>query len=158
MDYLEIGPVPSDEPCQQVGTATYSPAMARAECNTFIRLIRRALGNEPTGAKLTVRSNQHDFGSYLEVAVAYDPDNAQAVAYALSVEADAPVSWDAQALAELAAAAPELLAALIRILDDGYVASWKLANEAIAKAQAKPATKTYKRKDVIPHDSETPSL
>ena len=46
---LEIGSGPADEPCAQVGQAGYE-AQARAECDQFIRAIRRTLGLEPVGS------------------------------------------------------------------------------------------------------------
>ena len=93
IDYLEIGPVPCEEDCQQVGTESYSPVAAREECHRFIRAIRTTVGHEPQGAWLTVRSNPHDFGTYYEVAVKYDDNYPEAFEYALRVESDAPTRW-----------------------------------------------------------------
>ncbi len=101
MDYIEIGPVPSDESCEQVGTSDYDLMRARAECRAFIGQIRRDLGVEPEGAKLIIRSNPHDFGTYYEVAVRFSEDSEDAVNYAFRVESDAPVTWDAEARKEL---------------------------------------------------------
>lgn len=93
-DTLEIGPVPADEDCEQLGP-NYNASKARAECNRFIDLIRKVVGPEPTGARLIVKSNLHDFGTYLEVNVKYDDQNPEAVEYALKVESSAPTAWDA---------------------------------------------------------------
>ena len=93
-EQLEIGPVPAEESCQQVGTDSYDSVAARNECSRFIRLIEQTFPHRPLGASLRVTSNPHDFGTYYEVAVRYDPDNAEAVEYAFAVEADAPATWN----------------------------------------------------------------
>lgn len=93
LDYIEIGPTPCDESCQQVGTPGYDAAKARAECERFINAIRKVVGVEPTGAKLKVKSNPHDFGSYYEVVCMYDERLPDAVAYALNAESNAPTKW-----------------------------------------------------------------
>jgi hypothetical protein len=90
--YLEIGPTPCDEPCAQVGQEDYHER-ARPECVRFIKAIRAVVGVEPEGAALVVKSNPHDFGSYLEVAVRFDEDDEAACNYAYKVEAEAPATW-----------------------------------------------------------------
>lgn len=93
-DYIEIGSAPCDEACVQVDPhKDYLPAM-RAEFNRFIDLIRKKLGSEPEGARLQVKSNPHDFGTYLEVACYYDDENEEAKTYAYLCESDAPKTWD----------------------------------------------------------------
>ena len=92
-DYIDIGPTPCEEDCAQVGQPDYA-TKARAECNRFIELIRRALGPEPEGARLAVKSNPHDFGPYYEVVCYYDTDNEEATRYAYRCEGEAPVRWD----------------------------------------------------------------
>lgn len=92
-DYIEIGPVPAEEPCPQLGEPDYT-SIAYNSCMRFIELIRKHLGVEPVGAKLEVRPNRHDFGIYYEVAVRFDSCNDEAVAYAYNVERNAPVKWD----------------------------------------------------------------
>ena len=102
-DYLEVGPTPSGEDCQQVGTPQYDAAMARRECQQFITAIRRVCGEEPAGATLTIRSNPHDFGTYPEVAVRFNDNVETAVAYAYHVEANAPEYWSDEDRLALAA-------------------------------------------------------
>jgi hypothetical protein len=92
-DHISIGPVPSDEPCQQVGTPSYSPTAARAECNRFIEAIRKVVGTEPEGASLRVKSNPHDFGSYLDVVCYFEDGDEEATRYAYRCESDAPATW-----------------------------------------------------------------
>ena len=92
-DYLDIGPVPCNEECQQVGTPSYDHAMARKECQQFIVAIRRTLGTEPEGAQLRIKSNPHDFGTYLEVVCYFDDDMPDAVDYAFKAESESPAEW-----------------------------------------------------------------
>ena len=91
-DYLEIGPTPAEESCEQLGPG-YTQAKAKRECQQFIEAIRKVVGPEPEGARLTVRSNPHDFGTYYEVAVKYDGSSPGATEYALKVESEAPSTW-----------------------------------------------------------------
>lgn len=93
MDYLEIGPVPPEEDCEQVGTEKYDPIHARKECQAYIEALRKKLGNEPNGARLRIRSNPHDFGTYSEVAAYYDENNEQATDYAFKCESEGPMTW-----------------------------------------------------------------
>ena len=92
IDYLEIGATPAEENCEQLGP-NYDPEKARAECRRFIAAIRATVGPEPEGARLVIRSNRHDFGTYYEVAVRFDSDNETAEDYAYRVETGAPVRW-----------------------------------------------------------------
>jgi hypothetical protein len=92
-DYIEIGPTPSNEDCQQIGTPSYDHDKARAECRRFIEVIRSTVGPEPEGARLSIKSNPHDAGTYLEVACYYEDDNEVAEAYAYKCESDAPTEW-----------------------------------------------------------------
>jgi hypothetical protein len=93
-DYIEIGCVPADEDCEQVGMPTYDGRRARLECETFRDQLRRQFGDEPEGATLRVKSNPHDFGNYLEVACYFDTDSEEAVAYAFKCEGEAWTEWD----------------------------------------------------------------
>lgn len=96
MDYLEIGPTPAYENCEQLGP-NYNPERAKQECREFLQDIRDALGPEPLGTRLCVRSNIHDFGIYYEVAVKYEDDIPEAFEYALKVESEAPIKWSERA-------------------------------------------------------------
>ena len=95
-DSLYIGEAPWDESCAQVGTDMY-PVNARKECQRFIDQIRRHYGPEPEGARLYIKSNPHDFGSYLSVECTFtwDPsldeepeDGTPSQQYAFAVEGD----------------------------------------------------------------------
>ncbi|MBK4735982.1 hypothetical protein [Noviherbaspirillum pedocola] len=102
MDFVEIGPTPSEENCEQCGTATYCPSRARTECAVFANQIRRHYGEPPEGASIRTKGNRCDAGTYYEVAIDYS--DAAGCDYAFSVEGDtkgALVRWDAEALNEL---------------------------------------------------------
>ncbi len=94
MDSLSLGPVPAEESCQQVGTPSYSEAKARKECQRYIGLLRKTFGDEPDGARLRITSNPHDFGSYLDVQIFFNPTDEKAVDYAYRLEKDAPPTWE----------------------------------------------------------------
>ena len=102
-DRIEIGPTPSDESCAQLGSDRYGRVW-RAECKAYINQIRRVCGEEPDSAALVITSNPHDFGTYHEIAVKYDIENAEALKYALKVEGASIPEWDDAARAELLAA------------------------------------------------------
>jgi len=89
---IEIGSSPAEEDCAQVGSENYM-ARARGECKRFIELLQATFGKEPEGAWLCVKSNPHDFGTYLEVVVKFDPENEEAAAYAYRCEEEAPTRW-----------------------------------------------------------------
>ena len=114
-DHICIGPTPADETCAQVGADDYQ-STARRECRAFINQIRREFGPEPDGARLFIKSNPHDFGSYLDVCCEFETDGADefdytnveqvkpsaAYEYALKCE-NTSNRWDAAALDELSA-------------------------------------------------------
>lgn len=97
---LSIGPTPVDEPCEELGPE-YDSTKAKVECATFISQIKRQLGEPPEGARLRIKHNPHDFGTYLDVEVVFDDDNASASRYAYHVEENTPQLWDETARAEL---------------------------------------------------------
>ncbi len=99
-DSINIGPVPPDEECEQLGT-TYNPTKARKECQEYIKLLRRFFGPEPGSASLYIKSNPHDFGTYLEVECRFDDNDAEGQDYAFKCESDGPQYWDDWAMANL---------------------------------------------------------
>lgn len=101
-DYLEIGPTPCDEDCEQVGTPSYNGARARVECQAFANQLRRQFGNEPKGARISVKSFPHDFGRYMEVVVSFDDSLPESVEYAFRIESESPDRWDDEARKEIA--------------------------------------------------------
>jgi|TARA_Y100000034_G_C6717393_1_gene317211 hypothetical protein len=70
-------------------------AKGRAHCARFIEQIRTHYGAEPTGGRLFIKSNPHDFGNYYSVE--YGWSNDKAAAYGFDIEADrknALCRWD----------------------------------------------------------------
>jgi hypothetical protein len=65
----------------------------KAETTAFIQLIRDALGKEPPGASLRVKSFPHDFGTYHEVVCFFDEADQEAMEYAYKCEEQAPTDW-----------------------------------------------------------------
>ena len=93
-DSIPLGPVPSDEVCQQVGTANYSDYEARQECLRYIELLEK-LFPPVEGARYGISRNPHDFGVYYEVVINFDTTNPAAVEYTFHVDANAPSNWNA---------------------------------------------------------------
>lgn len=90
---MEIGSAPCDEDCVQVNKeGDYHDAM-KAECRRFLELVRKKLGPEPPGARLAIKSNPHDFGTYYNVVCYFDDLDDEARAYAFRCESDAPRTW-----------------------------------------------------------------
>jgi hypothetical protein len=94
-DYFSIGATPSEEDCAQVGQPDYR-RKALEECQRYIELIRDTLGPEPGGAELAIKSFPHDFGTYYEVVIWFEPDDAEAAAYAVRCEDEAPTTWNGE--------------------------------------------------------------
>jgi len=92
-DYIDIGPVPCNEDCAQLGQPGFYDQNIK-ECRRFIELIRATLGPEPAGARLGIKANEHEFGTYREVVCYYDDKNEQAIDYAFRCEREAPENWD----------------------------------------------------------------
>lgn len=89
-EWLEIGPTPSEESCQQVGTADYNAELALKECKTYKDQLQREYPN----ARLGIKKFPHDFGSYYEVVVYFDPKNEDETELAFDVENNASPYWD----------------------------------------------------------------
>jgi hypothetical protein len=102
MQFIEIGPVPGEENCAQVGSPDYTEASLR-ECEVFRRMLSR-LFPVPEGLPVAYvgRTHPHDFGNYREVSIRYDDANGQAADFAYEVESSAPAEWDTIARYELA--------------------------------------------------------
>ena len=92
---IELGPVPAEEDCIQVDpNRIYLPQM-RAECNRYRTMLEQRFPDLPPGISFIIKTNSHDFGTYLEVAVKTD-DSDSADSAALLVEEYAPITWDDQ--------------------------------------------------------------
>ena len=101
IETLEIGSSPYEEVCAQVGEDNYS-VKARQECKEFIAQLKRHYqsvhGTEfPDNCRLIVKSNQHDFGTYYEVAAKFDENDDKAGDAAYWLEGNTPAKWDEEA-------------------------------------------------------------
>lgn len=99
-DILDIGPVPNDEECAQVGSPDYYER-SRKECKAYINQLLRAYPDMPDGMYLKITSNPHDFGTYHEVAVAYDDENESHNDYVYGKLEYGCETWDDEARKEL---------------------------------------------------------
>lgn len=98
-DYIDIGPTPVNEDCEQLGP-NYNPVQARKECKIYIAQLKRVYGEPPFGASYKIQSNPHDFGVYYEVVCVYDDNEDEAREYAYKVE-EGCEEWDDEAKQQL---------------------------------------------------------
>jgi hypothetical protein len=97
-DYLTLGATPSGEPCAPLGSEEYT-RVSRIECAVWRRQLERF--DPRLGPMLSVRSFQHDFGTYREVVVSFDDSDVEQVEVAYHAEGDAPEFWDEESRADL---------------------------------------------------------
>ena len=104
MQTLYLGSTPFDEDCAQVGAPDYH-VRATYECRAFLMQMER-VHPLPDGAEYVSILSPHDFGSYREVVVRYDPDTCspEAAQAAWDAEQMVPPHWDAEAIEYLTAA------------------------------------------------------
>lgn len=91
-DYIDIGPSPSDEDCAQVGSDDY-PERSKLECRLFHRLLWKTFGDPPGDAMYGIKSFEHDFGTYREVVVYFNPEDEREVNFAFKVQDNCPAKW-----------------------------------------------------------------
>jgi hypothetical protein len=92
-DFISLGPVPCNEPCAQLGTAIYD-ARRRIENQVF----RNQLETEFPAAVFGCKAFPHDFGTYHELVVYFETDDAEATDFALHVETEASSEWSLTSL------------------------------------------------------------
>ena len=92
-DFMTLGTAPVDEPCAQVGQPDYDDKV-KGECRRSIALLRHTCGEEPPGARLAIKSCDHDFGMYDEVVCLVDTDDEDAAHYAYRCEDELPATWE----------------------------------------------------------------
>ncbi len=97
LEYLNIGPVPTDETCVQVSNGDYRDAM-RKEVTRYCEMLNRRFPNAPGDTEIVLKWFEHDFGSYAEAVVVYDPDDEESTRYAFFVESHTPMEWSDTAI------------------------------------------------------------
>ena len=100
-EYMEIGPVPYDENCAQVGAEDYIEKSS-AEISAYLNQLNRKFPEaESKGIDFKKKRFDHDFGSYYEVCIYWNTDDEVADQYVYIIEANLPNVWDREALQEL---------------------------------------------------------
>ncbi len=101
MEYLELGPTPSQENCAQVGTDEFA-LQAPKEMKAYINQLKRQFPEIEKSKTLSfsIKWFPHDFGQYGEVVINYRPGNEEEdIVY--KVERELPLYWDTEARKEL---------------------------------------------------------
>ena len=102
-DFLDLDTVPVDDPSASVGQPDYS-TRARLEARAFVAQLQRAFPDAvAAGVYFKIKSNPHDFGSYLSVQMVFDDDDEAQTEWAFTIEGELPNTWDDDARNELAA-------------------------------------------------------
>ncbi len=89
---FSIGGAPSDEPCAQTGITANWVTLQQLECTVYRAALIARFGLPPEGARLAITPHNHDFGSYAEVEIVFDRDDADSVAWFERVE-DGLSTW-----------------------------------------------------------------
>ena len=93
---IEVGPVPAEESCAQVGHEDYSER-SRRECAVYIRQLQRIFDNpDPEDLRFVRCGYPHELGRYHEVVAVMTAEGAKRFD-----EAMLPMQWDHIARAEL---------------------------------------------------------
>ena len=97
-DYLTLGSTPASETCVQVGHENYGK-ICRVECRVYRQQLERILAKEfnEIVVPLVTKSFPHDFGTYHEIAVLYDPNNKEQVKQSFWLDNNTPDEWDDEA-------------------------------------------------------------
>lgn len=86
----------TEEDCVQVSkTQPYINEMM-LECHKYKEQLQHAFPNMPDECRFAVKPFPHDFGTYYEVVVYYEPNDEKSVEYAFNVEANLPAKWEEQ--------------------------------------------------------------
>jgi hypothetical protein len=91
-EYLELGSAPADEDCIQVGDNDYVPAMLK-DCKRYKEQLTKQFLNIPDSCSFSIKQFPHDFGSYYEVVIYYDPNIPASIDFAFNVENNLPNNW-----------------------------------------------------------------
>lgn len=89
MAFLELGPVPCDEECVQVGDANYQDK-AYEQCMQYREQLEKQWLDLPDGMRFGIKSFPHDFGRYYEVVIIYQEGQEE---LAFEIENNLPSKW-----------------------------------------------------------------
>lgn len=84
LDYLFLGSTPSDEMCLPCNDPLH-----REEVRKYVLMLRKRF----PFANIRLKGSAHDFGTYYEAVVAYDPHDEKSVREAYFVERKLPHKW-----------------------------------------------------------------
>ena len=92
-DNYEIGSSPNEEECAQVGSDDYL-VLAEKELERYkVMLEKRFPQAEEFRCKFIIKWFPHDFGSYGEVCISYNPEDNASNEFMLFVEGNLPAKW-----------------------------------------------------------------
>ena len=89
---FSVGGAPADEPCAQTGVTAHWVTLQQLECTVYRAALIARFGVPPEGARLAITSHTHDFGSYAQVEIVFDRDDADSAGYFERVE-DGLSTW-----------------------------------------------------------------
>ncbi len=96
-DFINIGSVPYEEPCAQIGQKNFS-LLSKMECVAF----RGQLNREFKGGDFRIKSFSHDFGRYMEVVAFFDDQvEDKRGEMAFKAEGECSANWDEEAKKQL---------------------------------------------------------
>lgn len=98
MERLNLAPTPISEDCAQVGNDNYRK-QSRIETTVFKQQLYRMLEAEFEVVEVTLLTvgHLHDFGTYHDVEVSYNPDSESSMNQAFWLEENLPEYWDDEA-------------------------------------------------------------
>lgn len=101
IDHIEIGTVPANEECAQVGSENYK-TLAIIESKVFIDQLERMFPNEVlVGVRFKTSWNDHDFGKYLSIKIVFQDDSSIQSEAAYAIDRSIPENWDHQSILKL---------------------------------------------------------
>jgi len=91
--YIEC--TPTDEPCVMVTDAKpYMEDMRKEALRYREMLTKRFPTAVEEGVIFAIKTNRHDFGSYINIDICYDESNERQFQWALFIESHLPEKWD----------------------------------------------------------------
>lgn len=100
---MDLESTPMEEDCASVGDADYT-RRAKVECTAYMNQLYRIRPKpEDSTARLRIKANPHDFGTYYTVEAVWDLADEAGNEWAYYLEANMPAYWDNEALLELQA-------------------------------------------------------